>query len=253
MRSPYFALITLAHAASVTIPHTSVAEPAPEPLLIAHWSFDEGKGLETADVSGNGNHATIAKSSVGTKWVEGRTGNALAFSGNQETRGENGCVAVKGMGKHDFGKGLTVEAWIKPSKAMRREGTYEIVTNTVSDRGTGFRFRASWDALQLVSGEGGEGETWGAGSNASKTRLAKEVWHHVAGTYDGSVFRVYLDGEEVGASEPDLKLTRGRGVVSIGAYRDGYAYGFEGVIDDVRIYDGALSPLQVLRRAKLGN
>jgi hypothetical protein len=92
-----------------------------------------------------------------------------------------------------------------------------------------------------------------AGSTPARTPIKPDIWYHVTATYDGSVFKVYLDGEEVGVSEPGLSLTKGQKDVFIGAYCGGYAYGFEGVIDDVKIYDYALSPAQILKHAKLGN
>jgi len=226
-------------------------DSAETPKLIAHWALEEGEGNAVLDRSGNANHGKIANHRRCTTRVQGRNGKALAFTGNQKTRNENGCVTVNGMARYDFGKGVTVAAWIKASPARRREGTYEIVTNTVSDRGTGFRFRISWNALQFYSGEGGAGKTWGAASNPARVNLKADTWYHVAGTYDGSVFRVYLDGEEVGVSQPELVLTKGLDVVSIGAYNGGYAYGFEGVIDEVQIYSAALSHIEILKHAKL--
>jgi len=219
--------------------------------LIGYWSFDEGAGAEVADASGNSHHGAIMNDMLCVSWVEGRNGNALAFTGNQKTRGENGSVRIPGMDEYDFAEGVTVEAWVKPARALKRAGTYEIVSNTVSDRGTGFRLLISWEALRFSSGEGGAGKSWGAVSNPTHTRIEREIWRHVAGTYDGSVFRVYADGEEVGASEPGLELTKGRKEIYIGSYCGGYAYGFEGVIDDVRVYGSALSPLEILRHAKL--
>lgn len=215
------------------------------------WSFDEGSGTSLADSSGGGNNALIANELRGVKWVDGRKGKALAFTGNQATRNANGCVVVPGIGKHDFSKGITVEAWIKPASTMKREGTYEIVSNTVADRGPGLRLILSWESLCFRSGEGGDGKTWGAASNTAETQIKPDRWYHVAGTYDGSVFRVYLDGVEVGHSEANLALTQGHADVYVGAYCNGYAYGFEGSIDEVRLYPAALTPLQILRHARL--
>jgi len=248
--TPFLLSATVGLLAAVA-PAALQADPADAPKLVAHWTFDEGEGGVVADRSGHANSGDIANDMRGAAWVQGRNGKALAFTGSQETRNENGCVTVKGMGRYDFTGGITVTAWIKTSGARRREGTYEIVSNTVSDRGTGFRFRISWDALHLFSGEGGQGRTWGASSNPAHVNIKSDTWYHVAGTYDGSVFRVYLDGEEVGVSERGLPLTKGRDVICIGAYRDGYAYGFEGVIDEVRVYDSALPHVEILKHAKL--
>ena len=184
------------------------------------------------------------------KRVPGKNGNALAFT--LENR-KNGCVIIPGMAaKYGlFTKGLTVEAWIKLNSSFKRAATYEIVSNTEADRGRGFRIMISWGSLRLQSGEGGSsGKTWGAASKNSAAQIKPEIWYHVAGVYDGSVFKVYLDGDLVGESEKELILTPGKKDLYIGAYNGGSAYGFDGTIDEVKIYDYPRTDLQILQDAK---
>lgn len=209
--------------------------------LIGCWQFNEIAGDAVKDSGLEGNHGKIKKLNEYPKLAEGLSGKALEFGNGKE--GRSGCVVIPGMGKYDFSRGLTVAAWIKLNAC--RNTTYEIVTDTVSDRGPGFRFRISGGGLQLFSGDGAK--TWGAGSNPAITRINPNVWHHVAGAYDGSVFRVYLNGEQVGESDPGLSLTKGQNYISIGAYGGGYAYGFEGIIDEVKIYNYPLSALDILK------
>ena len=217
---------------------------------VGAWRFDEGEGAVIADSGGNGRTAAVMNDGQGVRWVEGRKGKALEFTGgDSKERGLAGCVQIPDTGGLDFTKGLTVELWVKFTK-INRPNTYELVSNTFSDRGKGFRLTLSWLALRLTSGEGGAGKTWGAGSEPAKTKVESGVWYHVAATYDGSVYRVYLDGLEVGVSEAGLTMTPGRPVVYIGSYNGGYAYGLDGVVDDVRIYDYPRSPRQVLDAAK---
>ena len=237
-------LVCLAEGGEAATPSAEAKGP------VAYWSFDEGTGSRVEDTSENGNHGTVANEMRSVKWVDGRSGKALAFTGKQSTRNEKGCVTIPGLGHHDFSTGMTIEGWIKLDPTIVRNGGYEIVSSTVSDRGPGFRFRIAWQALWFGSGEGGAGTTWGGASTPAQTPIKAEVWYHIAGTYDGSVFRVYLDGAEVGASEPNLQLTKGQPTVFIGAYCGGYAYGFEGVIDEVKIYDHARSAVQILTDAK---
>lgn len=246
-----FAVLTLTSGVLITAGAEQDKPSSTGDSLLAHWTFDDAAGAVVRDSTGNGHDGTISHDMRCVTRVKGRNGKALAFTGNQATRHENGCVVVPSMPADEFSAGMTVSAWIKLAPSMVRSGTYEIVSNTFSDRGKGFRLRSSWQALNFVSGEGGNGKTWGASSNPSQTPIASGVWYHVAGTYDGSVFRTYLDGQLVGASAPGLALTRGRPHVYIGSYNDGYAYGFEGVIDDVRLFTRPLSALEVLRQAKL--
>ncbi|MCK5803868.1 MAG: LamG domain-containing protein [Lentisphaeria bacterium] len=73
---------------------------------------------------------------------------------------------------------------------------------------------------------------------------------HVAGTYDGSVFRVFVDGKLGGSSAPGLEMTKGQPDIGIGSFRYGLVLRFSGKIDDVNIHDRALSEADIRRKAK---
>ena len=73
------------------------------------------------------------------------------------------------------------------------------------------------------------------------------VWHQVAGTYDGTTMRLYVDGTQIGSttiatpqsvlavtSDPLMIGTKAPGSTTVGNY-------FNGIIDDVRIYNYGLS------------
>ncbi|MCX5642818.1 MAG: LamG domain-containing protein [Candidatus Omnitrophica bacterium] len=221
---------------------------------VCSLNFDQGEGLVVKDASGNNNNGAILNEGKYTKWGEGKVGKALEFTaGDQAARSNNGCVAVAGTDKYDFTKGLTVEAWVKfNDKWQARSDSCEIISNTFSDYGKGFRFRIAWNSLQLLSGDGDASlKLWSAASNSAQNPIVSNTWYHIAGTYDGSLFKVYLNGEEVGVSEKGLALTEGQKTIYIGAYNGGYAYGFNGTIDEVTIYDYARSALDILKDAKL--
>jgi len=229
----------------------AVSTRAGEEGLVGCWRFDEGEGLVVHDSSGNGHDGSILHEGRNAEWVEGRKGKAIEFTGGDpEKRNEAGCVQVPDMGAYDWSKGMTIEMWVKFTH-LERPRTYELVSNTVSDRGTGWRFMVSWGALRFISGEGGQGRTWGAASRPAQTKIRVGVWYHLAATYDGSTFRTYLDGQEVGASEAGLEMTVGRPVIYIGAYNGGYAYGLNGMVDEVKIYNRARTPAEILSAAKM--
>ena len=220
--------------------------------LVGYWPFEEPQGTAVLDASNRDHAGEIMNDSRGVKRAPGRTGNALEFSGGEAgQRNQAGALALKGMEQVDWSQGLTVELWVKLNK-FDRPATYELVSNTVGDRGPGFRFVISWQSLALRSGEGGAGATWGAASQPSATALKVGEWMHVAATYDGSVFRVYVDGALAGESAPDLKLTPGEGRISVGSYRGGYAYGLDGLVDELKLYNVARSPAAIMADARLG-
>ncbi|HJN15109.1 MAG TPA: LamG domain-containing protein, partial [Armatimonadota bacterium] len=181
-----------------------------ETSLVGYWPFDATEGLAVIDASGNGRHGEILNNSLGATRVTGRSSGAIEFDGgDQDARGGAGCVAIPGLDAIDWSEGLTVEVWVRFTD-LQRPSTYEIVSNTQDDRGKGFRLMLSWASLLLRSGEGGAGETWGAGSDPTGTSIRTDEWYHLAGTYDGSVFRVYVDGALVGESAEGLDLTQGQ-------------------------------------------
>jgi len=216
------------------------------------WGFEEADGLAVHEATGRAAPGAILNESRGVARVPGRTGMGLEFSGGARTqRGNAGCVQLKGLEEVDWSNGMTVEAWVFFTE-LERPATYEIVSNTKDDRGPGWRLMVSWQSLWLRTGEGGGGVTWGGGSNPSVTRFATGQWYHLAGTHDGSVFRVYVDGVLVGQSAAGLTLPPGEPIVNVGSYRGGYAYGVNGVVDDVRLYNYARSSVEIIVTAKLG-
>lgn len=238
-------LITLVLSAGLAAAQTT-------PALVGYWPCEEAGGAVVRDATNQGHDGEIMNDGRGVTRVPGRTGNALEFAGGDAAqRGQAGAVALKGMEQVDWSKGLTVELWLKLSK-LDRPATYELVSNTKDDRGPGFRLMISWESLCLRSGEGGAGTTWGAGTKQSLTPLKVGEWTHVAGTYDGSIFRVYVDGALAGESEPNLQLTPGQPTVYVGSYSGGYAYGLDGALDEVRLYSGARTAAEIMTDARLG-
>ncbi|MHB8995229.1 MAG: LamG domain-containing protein [Armatimonadota bacterium] len=219
--------------------------------VVGYYPFEEPTGLAVVDASGLGHHAEIMNEFRGVRRVTGRTGGALEFTaGDPKVRSQAGCVALHGVDTAEFSNRLTVELWAQFTKFVR-EQTYELVSNSKGDRGPGFRFGFSYQSLWLRSGEGGSGKTWGAQTSSAAFVPKVGEWYHLAGTYDGSVFRVYVDGVLMGQSEPNLSLTPGQATVFLGSYSGGYAYGFDGVMDDVRLYNYPRSASQVALDAKL--
>jgi hypothetical protein len=249
MRKSYIAGFVIMAGLSIVLSAACFAQTQPP---VGYWPFEESEGLAIKDASGRGHDGAIINECRGVQRVVGRTGRGLQFTGGDPAgRNQAGAVALEGMGEVDWSKGLTVELWLKLN-ALERSATVELVSNTVADRGPGFRFMISWQSLWLRSGEGGSGATWGAGSNAATAPLKIGEWTHLAGTYDGSIFRVYIDGALVKESDPGLKLTPGEKTIVLGSYGGGYAYGLDGVLDEVKLYNAVRSPAEIMLDARLG-
>jgi hypothetical protein len=205
--------------------------------LSGRWTFDEGNGATAADASGGGNAGIL---SGGVSWVSGARGGALAFTGGQvriPTRAAFETPAV------------TVEAWVKQTGTP---GPYRYVVA----KGASACMAASYG---LYTGPGGGIQFYV--SSAGGTRFARSPdagdgvwdgrWHLVAGTYDGSAVRLYVDGAEVGSGTPatdpiDYGALDTRDLF-VGHYDGCTGLDFVGSVDDVRIYGRALTADEVAR------
>ena len=203
--------------------------------LVAHWKFDEGSGDIAFDSSGNDYHATLVNS---PDWVPGK----LGFSAlNMEAGGYGGIQGLfyQGSGIPE----VSVCAWIRTSVSAGR-------------------YIASFDRdqywrLEINGSGGGPGQVgWDvwtdAGQNdyGSVMRVDDGEWHHVCGVFDNGTSTIYIDGEP----EPSQTLgsTMGRNNLRYGYIgknseatvenqADPTGNPLDGDIDDLRIYDNALT------------
>lgn len=100
--------------------------------------------------------------------------------------------------------------------------------------------------LNMGGGEAGRSQAW---SGPGTLQLRR--WHHIAMTYDGAVLRVYADGAKAASQPVHKPRTRGAASLQIGRRQDGYVH-FHGEIDEVRLYNRALSADEVRARFASG-
>ena len=81
--------------------------------------------------------------------------------------------------------------------------------------------------------------------------LALGPWHHVAATYDGQLMRLFIDGEEQGTLERSGAIGPSNARFCIGSYGTGnLRNSFQGVLDEMKIYDRALSAEEVVAHSR---
>ncbi len=158
--------------------------------------------------------------------------NALAFDGSNDwvDLGSDSSLAC------DNGK-ITVEAWVYATAWKTQVFEGGIVVKEENTSNLGYMFRA---------GDGGKlGFTIGNGSwNECITKsavLKLNQWHHIAGTFDGSKLRVYVDGVQVDSLTATIQLgVSYKTNVAIGNHSStSYSRYFQGYIDEVRIWNTA--------------
>lgn len=205
----------------------SVAEARFDPkTAVGIWLFDEGGGDIAEDFSGNGNNGKLMND---PKWIEGRFGNALQFDGADD------YVDVSVLDMTGFSSS-TISAWIAPIIP----DTGKQVFSSKYDAGNDLRFVMG---VQWISANYDDGVE----DAVKKLELgwSDDQWHHVAVTQDNSVGaqKLYIDGKEVDSNTGidgfdyaglDNVHYIGRRTVSDAKY-------FDGVIDEVAIFDVALT------------
>lgn len=181
------------------------------------------------DLAGN-NHGTLQN---GATYASGQVGQAFSFDG------VNDVVQVTDAPSLDFSPtaSLTVELWAYRTSSnpiMHLVGkrvncdlssiNYQLAMNTTTSEGLSF---------------GGNGTT---GRVSTGMNLPLNTWTHLAGTFDGATFRLYINGQLAGSAFGTLGPTNDAPLLIAGA---GSCQTFGGLLDEVSLYNRALSPAEI--------
>ena len=229
-RSPKVALIALACLLAATNGATADLNDG----LVGYWRFDEGEGGTAYDYSGHGNHGTIE----GAAWTDGIYGNALYFDGVDD------YVSIGDSPGFDTGDEITVGAWI--NTAVVNAGS-AIAVHDLSQAKWLLYASGSTHTVSLFYVRTSSG--WELAGDSSS--VSDGVWHYVVGTFRRSSplarIRMYIDGVLTGTNDGfDESILAGDQGVHIGSRWGGLSDGFNGIIDEVRVYDRALSHDEIL-------
>jgi len=209
---------------------------------VGHWKFDEGFENIAYDSSGNQNDGVIIGSTYTNDVPRPSANFALAFNNTLGAEPADSYVMIPDSPSLRPSSALTVQAWINASQAGG-ERTHIIAKECGSSSNDSYALWYSWDGylyFGLMSTPIASVRTEFPGLN---------VWHHVAGVWDGSIMRLYVDGDEVANKSFAGPLVYDSNPVLIGADdQDGDNIpeeGWIGLIDDVRIYDYARTAEQI--------
>lgn len=208
---------------------TGSAGAGPIAGLIGHWKFDETSGTTGADSSVNGNDATT---SAGGAWVAGTAGNS--YNNPRFTLTDSSDLNLTGAVP------ATISFWTKPNAAHG-------FTCLAGFEGTGstgdiYAFKTNGsDKIQFTPSNLVTPDTLMNYSNSGAN------WVHVVGVHEPGVgSRIYIDGEQVatGTSAPNIPV-RSNAEWTMGKYWNSSSYGFDGALDDVQVYNTALTAADV--------
>ena len=203
------------------------------PNILAHWTLDEGIGQVAGDTSGLANTGSSARLGIPTAPIP------VGLRPRRRRRAELRRRVLRDGARHRSARA--------PAHRGRRLGAsagspgpflYVLSNGSVE---------CNHSAYGLYTGFTG-GMAFYV-SSPSQYTLSPEVpprvvwdgrWHHVIGSYDGELVRLWIDGSQVGTGEPasvPIAYTNGSKGVYIGAYRGTCDLGFSGAIDDVAVWD----------------
>lgn len=197
--------------------------------LVGAWLMDDGNGDTVSDSSDNGLDGKIAKGNP--KWVKGKYGGAMEFGGaDMVTVDDNAALDLKSF---------TLSAWINIPKLS---GVWQIIASKENRGPTGRNYG--------IFGHVNSGvihysfTTGGWKSFDAKTVVTDGNWHHIATTYEKPDFKLYLDGKVDAQVAPGTDPDNHDNFLFIGGCDIGN-YWMTGTIDEVVLYDRALSEAEI--------
>ena len=199
---------------------------------VAAYNFEEASGATVVDASGKGNNGTI---SGATRTPAGKFGRALSFDG------VNDRVTVNDSASLDLTSGMTLEAWVYPASAPEAWGT--ILMKETSGEAVYGLFSDGTDDMPTAY-------IANKSSATGPSILPNNAWSHLAATYNGSALVLYVNGNEAKRVANSGNITVSNGRLMIGGNSVWGDY-FKGRIDEVRIYNRALSATEI--RADMAN
>ena len=200
---------------------------AGEPALVAHWTFDEGRGAVAKDTTGNGHDAMLKN----VEWVPSPRGHALRFD-SKESLARYGQVDSMNLSGD-----MTLAVWVKTDATVEPDLTHLIF----GDTGPGVERNLN---LRL-DGRGGLRFEWADGKHCDwlivPAMHMNGSWKHVAVVADSQARQVamYVDGAAVTRKRMALPISK----APVKERRTGWFYNglFQGELDDVRLYNRVLT------------
>ena len=215
-----------------TDPDNANSKPAPIYAgLRAWWKFDETSGATAADSTGRPQHGTVS----GAAWSAGIAGGALAFDGIDD--GVLAGAAASLLGGTDF----TLSAWVKlapgaPGGVVLQQRE----PGTGGDQGQyGLKVNSDGTASFYVA----DGSSYQFNLGASAT-VNNGEWRHLAAVREGTAGRLYLDGVPIAQATGSLRPLAAH-AVSIGYDHRENNQRFKGSLDDLRLYERALTLAEI--------
>ena len=208
----------------VTMPFIPVTDTS----LVGWWKLDDDGGTVALDWSGQGNHGTV----IGDpQWMSGYDEGALNLDGYDD------CVNCGDPAILNITNAISILVWLKTDTASNSTNQSYVIKGDSGANGYGLRHSAANNLQFRISNT--------ANVETPVDSSFNDVWHHLAGTYDGSQLRLYIDGEVQATTASPGTISTSTYNFNIGREPVGNRYIYDGAIDDVRVYNRALTEQEV--------
>ena len=224
----------LATSGDFTFTTLQPTPPPPATGPIAYWKLDDGSGTLAADSSGNGFNGTLVN---GPAWVAGRIGQGLSFDGVDDYVDVPSAPALDTFP-------LTLAAWVKTTDT----GLHGVVNKYLPASLNGYQVFINGGSLCAWYFRDASNYVWdGTGCTLATPGFTDGAWHHVAFVVDAAGGRLYVDGVQKAARAwtGTAGATSTTAGLSLARYPGSAAPYFPGALDEVRLYNRALSASEV--------
>ena len=215
---------TITYDTAARTSNETTTATAKRPDLVVAYNFDQSSA-PAADRSMYANNGTVS----GATWTAIGGGGALSFDG------VNDKVTIPNSSSIQVGDKFTFEAKIKPT-ALPSNTNLSLLGST-----TGGPNAFLWNAKPTLA-KTGSGDI----SQATGT-VATGSWYHVAFTKNGSTTKLYIDGQDVTGTVTNYTMATVASALTLGSNGTAANKWFNGMMDDVRIYNRALGPQEILK------
>jgi len=201
--------------------------------IVAYWKCDESSGNAADSVGSN----TLTNTNTAT-FGTGKINNGMILNGSNQyfTTGTTSLM-------QDY-SGLTMAAWVNTDVLNNYR---RFISKTNSSNYNQFLRMTNGNKFELAVTAAAERGVTGS------TTISTGVWYYVAGTYDGSVGRLYVNGSLEGTTSSTSGNTRNESnAVEIGREGSGGEY-WDGKVDEIGIWSRALSGSEILELYNGGN
>jgi subtilisin family serine protease len=198
--------------------------------LVGWWKVDEETGTVAHDSAGDNNGICLGGLSFDNDSVPGKVGNAIHLDGVDDRIYASSMSLPR--------EAFTMAMWFRPDVNLSSSSSrMELIHWQVNQRPhLTFNFNGGGYIYLDVAVDGQQYDDVKTTTNFWEGSR----WYHIAAVFDGNDFRIYVNAApECKVSHPGTHDSASG--IYIGSHRLGGAYSFDGTIDDVRVYDRALS------------